>query len=138
MKKTLILTIAALMTLSVSSHYMFAADINETSSFTQSYKASRKKAEIKEVIFNVQLHCENCVKKVQENIAFEKGVKDLKISLEDQTVTIKYDAAKTSEEVLKAAIVKLGYPVNGKVEKEQGLDREKVTVDAHHHQIRTH
>lgn len=138
MKKTLILTIAALMTLSVSSHYMFAAGINETSSFTQSYKASRKKAEIKEVIFNVHLHCENCVKKVQENIAFEKGVKDLKISLEDQTVAIKYDAAKTSEEVLKAAIVKLGYPVNGKVEKEQGLDREKVTVDAHHHQIRTH
>ncbi len=138
MKKTLILTIAALMTLSVSSHYVFAADVNETSSFTQSYKASRKKAEIKEVIFSVHLHCENCVKKVQENIAFEKGVKDLKISLEDQTVAIKYDAAKTSEEVLKAAIVKLGYPVNGKVEKELGLDREKVTVDAHHHQIRTH
>ena len=40
-----------------------------------------------------------------------KGVKDLKVSLEHQTVYIKFDAAKTSEATLKAAIEKLGYPV---------------------------
>lgn len=77
----------------------------------------KKKAELKEVTFKVHLHCENCVKKVEENIAFEKGVKDLKVSLEGQTVYIKYDAAKTGEEVLKAAIEKF-YPVSGTVEKE--------------------
>ena len=76
----------------------------------------KKKGEVKEVTFSVHLHCENCVNKVQENIAFEKGVKDLKISLEDQTVFVKYDAAKTSEQTLKAAIEKLGYPVAGVVE----------------------
>ena len=38
-------------------------------------------------------------------------MKDLKVSLEDQTVDIKYDASKTSEEALKAAIEALGYPV---------------------------
>lgn len=84
----------------------------ETSASMQ--KSSKKKAEIKEVVFNVGLHCENCVKKVTENISFEKGVKDLKVSLEDQTVTVKFDAAKTSEETLKAAIQKLGYPVSAK------------------------
>jgi copper chaperone CopZ len=52
------------------------------------------------------------VKKVQENIAFEKGVKDMKVSLADQTVMLKYDSAKTSAEKLKAAIEKLGYKVN--------------------------
>ena len=77
----------------------------------------RKKAELKEVTFKVHLHCENCVKKVEENIAFEKGVKDLKVSLEGQTVYIKYDAAKTGEDVLKAAIEKF-YPVSGTVEQE--------------------
>ena len=66
------------------------------------------------LLFLVHLHCENCVKKVQENIAFEKGVKDLKVSLEDQTVAIKYDASKTSEATLKTAIETLGYPVSGK------------------------
>ena len=34
----------------------------------------RKKADLKEVTFAVHLHCENCVKKVQENVAFERGV----------------------------------------------------------------
>ena len=127
MKKTLILILAALMTFSMSSLYASAADMTETSALlTQKQKPSRKKGEVKEVTFLVHLHCENCVKKVQENIAFEKGVKDLKVSLEDQTVAIKYDAAKTSEETLKAAIEKLGYPVNGKLEPGQ-------KVEHHHH-----
>ena len=127
MKKTLILTLAALMTFSMSSLYASAADMTETSTLTQKQKPSKKKkGEVKEVTFLVHLHCENCVKKVQENIAFEKGVKDLKVSLEDQTVAIKYDAAKTSEETLKAAIEKLGYPVNGKLEPGQ-------KVEHHHH-----
>lgn len=115
MKKIIILTFAAFMAMAVN---MAAtpSEMTESSAFTQKQKPSRKKGEIKEVTFLVHLHCENCVKKVQENIAFEKGVKDLKVSLENQTVTVKYDAAKTSEETLKAAIVKLGYPVSGKLE----------------------
>lgn len=99
MKKTLIIIITALMAFSVSLS-----------------AGPKKKAELKEVTFSVHLHCENCVNKVKENIAFEKGVKDLKVSLEDQTVFVKYDAAKTSEQTLKAAIEKLGYPVAGVVE----------------------
>ena len=99
MKRTLIIIMTALMAFSVSLS-----------------AGPKKKAEIKEVTFSVHLHCENCVNKVQENIAFEKGVKDLKVSLEEQTVFVKYDAAKTSEQTLKTAIEKLGYPVAGVVE----------------------
>ena len=94
MKKTIIVIITALMAFSVSLS-----------------AGPKKKAELKEVTFSVHLHCENCVNKVQENIAFEKGVKDLKVSLENQTVYVKYDAAKTSEATLKAAIEKLGYKI---------------------------
>ncbi len=112
MKKTIILTLAALMTLSVSSAVAATTDMTEQSSLTDKKPARKKKGEIKDVVFNVHLHCDNCVKKVQENIAFEKGVKGLEISLENQTVAIKYDAAKTSEAALKAAIEKLGYPVS--------------------------
>ena len=115
MKKTIILTIAALMTVSA------VTSVASTVASAESYvltdkKPAKKKGEIKEVTFNVHLHCENCVKKVQENIAFEKGVKDLHVCLDDQTVSLKYDAAKTNEETLKAAIEKLGYPVSGKRE----------------------
>ena len=112
MKKTIILTIAALMTVSAVTSVASTVTSAESSVLTDK-KPAKKKGEIKEVTFNVHLHCENCVKKVQENIAFEKGVKDLHVCLEDQTVSLKYDAAKTSEETLKAAIEKLGYPVSG-------------------------
>ncbi len=111
MKKTIILTLAALMTISVSSAVATTTYTAEPSALTDK-KPAKKKGEIKDVTFHVHLHCENCVKKVQENIAFEKGVKGLEVSLENQTVAIKYDAAKTSEATLKAAVEKLGYPVS--------------------------
>lgn len=99
MKKTLIIIMTALMACAVSLS-----------------AGPKKKGELKEVTFSVHLHCANCVKKVQENISFEKGVKDLHVCLEDQIVYIKYDSAKTSEDKLKAAVEELGYKVEGKVE----------------------
>ena len=116
MKKNIILVLAAIMTFSVSSSYVAAAEMTESSVLTDNKKPSKKKGEIKEVTFKVHLHCANCVKKVQENIAFEKGVKGLHVCLEDQIVELKYDSSKTSEDALKAAIEKLGYPVEGKLE----------------------
>jgi copper chaperone CopZ len=100
MKKAIIIIIAALMAIPAVS---MAAE--------QSSK--KKKAELKEVTFVVDFDCENCAKKIRENVSFEKGVKDLKVTLENKTVALKYDAAKTSEETLKTSIEKLGYPVKG-------------------------
>lgn len=99
MKKAIIIILAALMAMPAVS----MAD----------NKPSRKKGDIREVTFVVDFDCENCAKKIRENVSFEKGVKDLKVTLEDKTVALKYDAAKTSEEKLKASIEELGYPVTG-------------------------
>ena len=110
MKKVIIAMFIAFAAFSMTANAA-ESSISSAQVFKQSKKA---KAEIKEGTFLVHLHCGSCVKKVQENIAFEKGVKDLKVSLEDQTVMVKYDSSKTSEEVLKNAIVKLGVPVKGK------------------------
>ena len=68
-----------------------------------------KKKKTETVVFKTNMHCKNCVKKINENIAYEKGVKDLKVSLEDNTVTITYDPAKTNPENLEKALRKLGY-----------------------------
>lgn len=73
------------------------------------YAADKKKADIREVTFVTSIDCKNCVKKVEAKLPYEKGVKDLKVNLEDKTVWIKYDASKTDSEKLAAAIVKLGY-----------------------------
>ena len=106
MKRIVIITLAALIGISLS-----AAEftVNDASVSSQIFKKS--KAEIKEVIFHAHLHCNNCVKKIQENISFEKGAKGLEVSLEKQTIAVRYDAAKTSVETLKAAIEKLNVPV---------------------------
>ncbi len=108
--KPIVIVIAALVAFSAPAAFASTSDFAVAAADKKPEK--KAKAEMKEVHFHVHLHCANCVKKVQENIAFEKGVKDLKVSLDDQTVDIKYDASKTSEATLKAAIEALGYPVS--------------------------
>ena len=58
-----------------------------------------------------QMHCENCEKKIQSNVRFVKGVKAIVTNLEKQTVSIKYDADKTSTEAIVAAFKKIGFSV---------------------------
>ena len=116
MKNTIIIILTALMAFSTTA---VASEI--TVSTEQTTKNVKKKAEIKEVTFKAHIHCANCVKKVRENISFEKGVKDLHICMEDQIIAVKYDASKTNEETLKKAINKLGVEVKG------------VSHEGHHH-----
>lgn len=61
------------------------------------------------VTTNPQMHCENCEKKIKKNLRFERGIKDIVTSVPDQTVTIKYDADKTSVAKLIKAFEKFGY-----------------------------
>ena len=79
-----------------------------TAAFAQD-KKQKKQANIQEVTFVTTIDCKNCVKKVEANLPYEKGIKDMKVNLEDRTIWIKYDADKTDKEKLAAAIVKLGY-----------------------------
>ena len=76
---------------------------------TKTEKAAKADENIGTVTFETNLSCENCVGKVKENISFEKGVKDLIVSLDEEKIIVKYDKRKTDEEKLAAAIRKLGY-----------------------------
>ena len=68
-----------------------------------------KKKKTEEVVFLAGIDCENCKKKIEKNISWEKGVKDLRVKLDEKKVTILYDPSKTTPENLQAAIEKLGY-----------------------------
>ena len=68
-----------------------------------------KKAKTETVTYKTTMHCQNCVKKVTDNISFLRGVKDLKVSLDDKLVPISYDPSRTDEKTLAEAIRKLGY-----------------------------
>ena len=73
----------------------------------QDSKAKEKKTG--KVVFLTNIFCEKCKAKIEKNISWEKGVKDLTVNLEKKTVTITYDPRKNTEEKLKEAIEKLGY-----------------------------
>lgn len=58
--------------------------------------------DIRTAVFKVsQMHCENCERKVKNNIKFEKGVKEFSTDLKTKTVSITYDAEKTNVDKLK-------------------------------------
>ena len=58
----------------------------------------------KEVVkFYVYLHCEDCVQKIMHNIGFEKGVRDIKCSIPDQTVEVTFNPNKTDIPTLQKA-----------------------------------
>lgn len=77
--------------------------------------------DLRTVVFKVsQMTCENCVKKINSNIRFEKGLKKFDTDLKTKTVTITYDADKTDIEKLKEGFRKFHYEVEFVKESKQG------------------
>lgn len=62
-----------------------------------------------EVTFKTTIDCKNCVKKVEANLPFEPGIEDMKVSIKEKTVWVKFNPEQNSVEGLKAAIERLGY-----------------------------
>ncbi len=77
--------------------------------FSLAYAQDGKKKDNKETVtFSIEnMHCANCVKKVEQNIAFEKGVTDLKCNLKEKKVEVTYRTDKTTEANLVSAFKKL-------------------------------
>ena len=73
--------------------------------------SAAKPAQKRVALYQTNLHCEKCAEKIQNNVAFEKGVVDLEVSVPDKTVRIVYKAGKTDPEKLAKAIASLGYKV---------------------------
>lgn len=61
------------------------------------------------VTTNPVMHCESCENKIKENLKFEKGIKKIETNVEEQRVTITYDADKNTAENIKKAFNKFGY-----------------------------
>lgn len=115
MKKIMYTFAAALVATAALGCPAEAASVAGTTVIAAAKAPKSPKGEIKTVVFSTDLHCQKCVNKINDNLAFEKGVKDLKVDLKTHTITVKYDTSKTSVEKLAAAIKKLGY--NAEVKK---------------------
>ena len=67
--------------------------------------------DIKTVVVTTQpqMHCESCEKKIQGNLRFEKGVKQIECHIDEQRVIITYDAEKTNADNIIQSFGKFGY-----------------------------
>ena len=67
--------------------------------------------DIKTVVFTTEppMHCEGCENRIKNNLRFEKGIKKIITDVEKQTVTITYDADKTTVENLIKGFEKIDY-----------------------------
>ena len=78
--------------------------------FSTAFAQNVKKNEKETVTFLVKnMDCDNCVKKIEKNIAFEKGVTGLQCELPTQTAKVTYRTDQTTEAKLVAAFKKIGY-----------------------------
>lgn len=59
------------------------------------------------VTFKTDISCQNCVNKINKNIPFEKGVKDVEANIETKEVTVTYYAKKTDKAKLVKALEKI-------------------------------
>ncbi len=115
MKKNILILSAILLlagSVDASASTPAASPSEAACSITASSAAALKakpKSKTETVTYVVSMHCKNCVNKITDKISFMKGVKDLKVSLKDKTVTIKYDPAVVQESTLEKTIRDLGY-----------------------------
>ena len=66
----------------------------------------KKSAEIK---INTSAVCGMCKDKIEQGLAFEKGIKDVVLDLDTKIVTVKYNPSKITPDDIRKAISKLGY-----------------------------
>lgn len=66
---------------------------------------------IKTAVFTTlpQMHCDNCEQKIKKNVRFVKGVKEIKTDIGQQTVTVTYDADKTSPALIIDGFKRINY-----------------------------
>ncbi len=88
MKKNLILSLLAIMTITV---------------------ASAKKGEVVTTKFQTDIDgCPKCSAKIMNKIPYEKGVKDVKIELKSKVISVSYDSSKNNDSLMVKSFEKLG------------------------------
>lgn len=67
--------------------------------------------DIQTVVFSTEppMHCESCEEKIKNQLRFEKGVQKIVVSIPNQTISITFDADKTTPASFVKSLKKIGY-----------------------------
>ncbi|MBK9798800.1 MAG: heavy-metal-associated domain-containing protein [Bacteroidetes bacterium] len=69
--------------------------------------AQNKKSTV--LVIKTSAECDQCKKRIESNLMYEKGVKFCKLDVPSKNLTVTYNPEKIQPEQLKRAISKLGY-----------------------------
>jgi mercuric ion binding protein len=61
------------------------------------------------IVIKTSAICEQCKSKIENDLSFEKGIKNVNLDLKTKAVTVVYNSKKTSAENIRIAITKIGY-----------------------------
>jgi copper chaperone CopZ len=111
MKKIILMAVATIMAVAVST------------------AAPKQEKQIVTTVFVTDIDCEGCAKKITNTIPYERGIKNLKVDVATQSVTVTYDASKNSVEQLTKAFESI------KVKVFKALNEQEFE---HHKQHATH
>ena len=73
-------------------------------------KSKKLKGNEAEVLYSIAIDCASCEKTLNDKVPFIDGIKDLKVSLEKQTIYLVYRKDKTDVTKIATELKKLGYP----------------------------
>jgi copper chaperone CopZ len=68
-----------------------------------------KKNKSETIIIQTNGHCETCKNKIENELAFEKGIKEVVYDLSTSKVKVVYNPKKTNPDQIRRFIAKLGY-----------------------------
>ncbi len=72
---------------------------------------AQKKSKTETTNFSVSIDCQHCIDIITKELAFVKGVRDLKFSIEEKRVEVTYRPDRVSKETIAEKIRALGYEV---------------------------
>lgn len=58
--------------------------------------------------------CNMCKERIESNLPFEKGVRDVKLDVKSKMLTVVYKPSKTNPDKIRAAVNKIGYDADDK------------------------
>jgi periplasmic mercuric ion binding protein len=70
------------------------------------YSQNSKPVELK---IKTSAVCGQCKDRIEQGMAYEKGIKDVVLDVDTKVATVKYNPAKTTPAEIRLAIAKLGY-----------------------------
>ena len=73
------------------------------------FAMSAQGGKLEELKIKTSSQCDMCKERIEETLAFEKGVKKSELDLETNIVTVSYKKNKTTPEKIRNAILKAGY-----------------------------